>query len=228
MIEEVTLWLGTGPRTERSSRDGWFGWNRPRSRLPPSAAIAVPAGSRTTGPSDQIKTSFDAGAQTGQYDSTVWSAYGLRKQWNTIKAEVAPWWAECSKEAYANGIADATTALRSWHDCKTGKRKGAKVKFPKFKKKTRDRLRCQYTTGALRVAGPRAVVLPGVGTMRTAENLRALWRHVKRRTGRVLSATILEKAGHWSVSLQLEIDTPHQPPRALTRSGSTWGSVPTC
>jgi putative transposase len=165
----------------------------------------------------QIKTSFDTGKTTGQYDPTVWSAYGLRKRWNTVKADTAPWWAENSKEAYANGIADATTSLKNWHDSKTGKRKGRRVGFPRFKKKTKDRARCQYTTGALRVTGPRTVVLPGVGTVATAENLRPLWRHIRRGTGRVMTATVRNKAGRWLVSLQLEIDAPHRPePRTGT------------
>ncbi|MGH3627356.1 MAG: helix-turn-helix domain-containing protein, partial [Sciscionella sp.] len=39
------------------------------------------------------------------------SAYGLRKAWNAAKAQVAPWWAENSKEAYASGCANLATAL---------------------------------------------------------------------------------------------------------------------
>ena len=87
--------------------------------------------------------------------------YSLRKRWNQVKGEAAPWWAENSKEAYAGGIAGAVTALRNWHGSRTGKRAGPKVRFPRLKKRTTDRLRCTYTTGALRVEGSRTVVLPG-------------------------------------------------------------------
>jgi putative transposase len=31
--------------------------------------------------------------------SLSWSAYRLRKLWNRVKDEIAPWWAENSKEA---------------------------------------------------------------------------------------------------------------------------------
>ncbi|HYZ52766.1 MAG TPA: hypothetical protein VE733_04545 [Streptosporangiaceae bacterium] len=68
------------------------------------------------------------------------------------------------------------------------------MRFPRRKKKTRDALRCTYTTGALRVDGPRHIVLPGVGRVATAENLRPIWRHIRRGTGRLLSATIREAA----------------------------------
>src|SRR6185312_15693680 len=57
--------------------------------------------------------------------SAIWPHYELRKRWNRVKLEVAPWWAECSKEAYSNGIADAVNALKDWHASKTGGRKGS-------------------------------------------------------------------------------------------------------
>jgi putative transposase len=147
----------------------------------------------------------------------VWSAYSLRKRWNQVKAQVAPWWAENSKEAYSTGIADAVTAPKNWQDSTVGKREGPKMRFPRRKKKTRDAPRCTYTTGALRVEGPRHIVLPGVGEVRTAENIRPIWRHIRRGTGRLLCATIRELAGRWSVSLRLEITAPWQPgPRTST------------
>lgn len=72
-------------------------------------------------------------------------------------------------------------------------------------------------TGALRVGGSGTVVLPGAGQVRTAENIRPIWRHVRRGTARLLSATIREKAGRWPVSLRLEITAPRQPaPRTST------------
>jgi putative transposase len=159
----------------------------------------------------QIKHAFDQGTQTGEHDPAVWSAWSLRKRWNAVKAEAAPWWAECSKEAFSNGIADAVAALKNWHGSKTGMREGPRVGFPRFRKKGKDRVRCTYTTGALRVEGPRYIVLPGAGRVLTAENIRPLWRHIRRGTGRVLAATVRERAGRWSVSLRLEIRAPWQP-----------------
>ena len=149
----------------------------------------------------EIRQAFDHGKQVGDHDAAVWSAWSLRKRWNSVKDRVAPWWVECSKEAYAGGIADAVAALKNWHDSKTGKREGPKAGFPRFRKKGKDPVRCTYTTGALRVEGPRHIVLPGAGRVQTAENIRPIWRHIRRGTGRVLSATVRERAGRWSVSL---------------------------
>ena len=169
-----------------------------------------------------ISGSFSTGRETGEYDSSVWPAYSLRKRWNQAKEQATrtlgretgettgSWWAENSKEAYANGIADAVTGLKNWHAAKTGKRQGPTMRFPRRKKKTKDRPRCTYTTGALRVEGSRTVVLPRAGAVRTAQNIRPLWRHVRRGTARLVSATIREKAGRWLVSLRVEITARHQ------------------
>jgi IS605 OrfB family transposase len=51
----------------------------------------------------QMGDAFDRGHETGDWDSAIWSAYSLRKQWNQVKAEIAPWWAENSKEAKTHG-----------------------------------------------------------------------------------------------------------------------------
>jgi hypothetical protein len=62
-------------------------------------------------------------------DTAVWSHYDMRRRWNQVKAEVAPWWAECSKEAYSNGIADAVTALKNWQASRVGNREGPRTGF---------------------------------------------------------------------------------------------------
>ena len=58
-----------------------------------------------------------------------WSAYGLRRAWNSAKHDVAPWWAENSKEAYSRG-------WPTWPPpCRTGPRRarasgpGARSRF---------------------------------------------------------------------------------------------------
>jgi putative transposase len=65
--------------------------------------------------------------------SLNWSTYSLRKAWNDTKNETAPWWSENSKEAYSSGLANLAIALGNWADSRTGKRKGPKMRFPKFK-----------------------------------------------------------------------------------------------
>jgi IS605 OrfB family transposase len=43
--------------------------------------------------------------------SVSWSLPALRRTWNSAKAEVAPWWPECSKEAFNTGLAQPASTV---------------------------------------------------------------------------------------------------------------------
>lgn len=151
--------------------------------------------------------------------SMSWSAYSLRKDWNQGKDEVAPWWAENSKEAYSSGLANLATALGNWADSQCGRRKGRGLGFPRFKGR-RSGLSCRFTTGAFGLTGDRRhVKLPRIGVVRTHESTRKLARHVERGTARIRSATVSLRAGRWFVSLSVEITrtdpTPARPGSAV-------------
>src|ERR1019366_1050148 len=79
--------------------------------------------------------------------SISWSLYSLRKDWNTAKGEFAPWWAECSKEAFNTGLDQLARALGNWGDSRKGKRKGRAMGFPRFKSKRKARPSIRFTTG---------------------------------------------------------------------------------
>lgn len=120
-----------------------------------------------------------------EHERTPWvntSAYGLRKAWNAAKHEVAPWWAENSKEAYATGCANLATAL--------GNRKAGRAQRPRFKSKRRSRLSCRFTVQPIGLAHDRHhVQLPVIGVVRTCESTRKLARKVEVGTARIRSAT---------------------------------------
>jgi putative transposase len=46
-------------------------------------------------------------------------------------------WRECSKEAFNTGLDGVARALRNFGDSQSGKRKGRKVGFPRFKARRR-------------------------------------------------------------------------------------------
>jgi putative transposase len=127
----------------------------------------------------------------GLTPSVSWSAYGLREEWNLAKDAVAPWWGENSKEACASGLANLAAALTNWDGSRTGKRRGLKVRFPRFKGK-RAGLSCRFTTGAFGLADAdrRHVKLPRIGLVRTHESVRKLARHVEQGRARIRSATV--------------------------------------
>ena len=72
----------------------------------------------------QVKADMDARQTDPTHESVGWTQAALRKAWNRVKDEVAPWWADNSKEAYSCGLADLATALSNWKASKTGKPQG--------------------------------------------------------------------------------------------------------
>ena len=67
----------------------------------------------------------------GLTPSLSWSSYSLRKDWNAAKDEAAPWWRECSKEAFSTGPGQLARALKNW----TGSRKGHMKRQPGTRKR---------------------------------------------------------------------------------------------
>jgi putative transposase len=66
----------------------------------------------------------------------------LRGWWNQNKRQIAPWWAENSKEAYNSGLDALTRGLRQWSASRSGKRRGPKAGFPRFKSRRHARVSC--------------------------------------------------------------------------------------
>jgi putative transposase len=130
---------------------------------------------------------------------------GLRsaESLDRAKDSTAPWWAENSKEAYSSGLANLATALGNWNGSRTGRRRGPRVRFPRFKGK-RQGMSCRFTTGAFGLPADgdrRHAKLPRIGLVRTHESTRKLARHVERGTARVRSVTVSYRQGRWFCSL---------------------------
>jgi putative transposase len=150
----------------------------------------------------QVKANLDARAADPSVPSLAWNLPTLRRVWNRAKAEVAPWWPSCSKEAYACGIADLVTALHGWSASKRGRRAGQQVGFPRFKARHRDRGRVRFTTGPMRLEPDRRhLTLPVIGKLRCKENTRRLQRLVVNGRARILSMTLSEHGGRLFVSV---------------------------
>ena len=117
--------------------------------------------------------------ETGE-SATPPSFYSLRKRWNAEKDTVCVndetgevWWPEVSKEVFADGVRGASGAYWRWQKSRSGTISGRRVDFPRFKKRGRDRDRCSFTTGTMRLeADRRHLTLPVLGTIRTHENTR--------------------------------------------------------
>jgi putative transposase len=150
----------------------------------------------------------------GEDIQVPWTFFELRRAWNQAKHEVAPWWAQNSKEAYSSGLDGLARALKNWQDSKQGRRAGRRMGFPRRKRKGRGTESCRFTTGAIRVEADRHhVTLPRLGRIRTHESTRKLARRLEQGAARILAAAIVRTQGRWFVSFTCEITRAVAPPR---------------
>jgi len=157
----------------------------------------------------QVKNDLDARRTDAAHESVGWDLAALRKAWNRAKNEVAPWWAQNSKEAYSSGLADLTRALDNWKASKDGKRKGRRVGFPRFQSARRDPGRVRFTTGTMRMEPDRrTITLPVIGGLRSKENTRRVQRHLAAGRAQILNMTLSQRWGRLFVSIGYAMRTP--------------------
>ena len=136
-----------------------------------------------------------------------WSLAALRREWNSAKAEVAPWWRANSKEAYSSGLDALARALKNFAASRSGKRAGSKVGFPRRRKRRARQESCRFTTGGIRVLeSGKHVHLPRLRTVRTHEDTRKFTRLLNEGRAKILSATVSCTADRWYVSFGCEVD----------------------
>jgi putative transposase len=147
-----------------------------------------------------------------------------------------PWRHEVCQQVFEEAAVDLGKGLSAWSASRCGTRKGKRVGFSRFKKKTGDipsfRLRNKHPNGkpaAIRVGdnGPRSVRLPGIGPIRVHDDTRRLRRMLAKDRAKILFATISRHGGRWWISLNVEaadlhIEHQHQ---ARPEDGGGWVGV---
>jgi transposase len=173
----------------------------------------------------QVRANLEARAADPSIQPMAWDLPTLRRAWNQAKADVAPWWPSCSKEAYASGIADLVAGLRNWSASKQGRRAGRPVGFPRFKVRHHDHGRVRFSTGAMRLESDhRHLTLPVIGKVRSKENTRRLQRLLVKDRARILSMTLSEHGGRLFVSVATIIaHAPRRPSEPAARCGIDLG-----
>jgi putative transposase len=162
---------------------------------------------------EHVRQRMEAKA-AGQDVEVPWTLFELRREWNQAKHQIAPWWAQNSKEAYSSGLDGLARALKNWQEAKQGRRAGPRMGFPKRKRKGRGTESCRFTTGALRVEADRHhVTLPRIGRIRTHESTRKLARRVEQGSARVMTATVTRTGDRWFVSFTCEVKRAIARPR---------------
>ncbi|HEV8163331.1 MAG TPA: helix-turn-helix domain-containing protein [Actinomycetota bacterium] len=166
---------------------------------------------------EHVRQCMEAKA-AGEDIQVPWTLFGLRRAWNRAKHQVAPWWAQNSKEAYSSGLDGLARALKNWQDSKHGRHAGPRMGFPKRKRKGRATDSCRFTTGTIRVEADRHhVTLPRLGRVRTHESTRKLARRLEQGTARIMTATAMRTQGRWFVSFTCEVTRTTAPPAGRGR-----------
>ena len=128
-----------------------------------------------------------------------WSMEAMRYIWNRIKDEVAPWWKENSKECYSSAFEGLARAFKNYFDYRDGKRKGAPVGWPKYKKRS-GRQSVGFTTGGIDILDRHHVRLPVIGAHRVKESTDKLRLKIMAGDARILRATLVDEGGKTYVS----------------------------
>ncbi|MBL4653835.1 MAG: transposase [Flavobacteriales bacterium] len=124
------------------------------------------------------------------------SAFGLKKQFNTIQKELFPWVGEVNSQAKQQSFADVGSAFSHFF---RRVKKGEKPGYPKFKKKGKSRDSFYLANIEFKVDG-HYVRLPKIGRVRMRESLRV--------SGKIMGARISREGARWYLSIQVEIAEP--------------------
>jgi putative transposase len=61
----------------------------------------------------RVKANLDARTADPTVPALAWNLPAIHRDWNQAKHQVAPWWRECSKEAYATATRRSPTPASS-------------------------------------------------------------------------------------------------------------------
>lgn len=139
------------------------------------------------------------------------------------------WRDQVRQQVFEEAAVDCGRALASWASSRHGKRKGRRIGFPRFKKKSATarafRLRNKCARGGrppIRVGDdgvPRSVTLPGIGAVAVHDDTRRVRRMLSTGRAKILFATVSQRAGRWYVTLNVEAADLH--PRLHHRARNT-------
>jgi len=137
-----------------------------------------------------------AGLEVTKDDYVSTSHFGLLYLWAGRRDELAPWWAENGSSTYNDAAQRLSKAFTNFH-------KG-RAKFPTFKRRGQ--------SGSVRIVGPAVrlddshhVTISRIGTIKTYESTRKLYRHIERGSGRIVAATLRHRNGKWTISFTAEV-----------------------
>ncbi|MCP9275170.1 RNA-guided endonuclease InsQ/TnpB family protein [Mycolicibacterium arenosum] len=145
------------------------------------------------------------------------------------------WRRDVCQQVFEEAAVDLGAGLKAWSESRSSKRKGRRIGFPRFKKKTGTvpsfRLRNKHSKGrppTIRVGDGdryRSVTLPGIGQVAVHDDTRRLRRMVAKGRARVLFATISYRGGRWWCAVTVEAADLHSARQHPSRPDDPGGWV---
>lgn len=126
----------------------------------------------------------------------------IKKDFNALKRDEFPWVMDVTKNAAEDGFRRLNASLSNYFNSQSGKRKGERVHFPKFKSKKRAKMSFTLDYERFGINGHWFHISKLDDPINMAEILRF--------DGRLKWATISNTAGKWYASVQIEIE-PTEP-----------------
>jgi Probable transposase/Helix-turn-helix domain len=136
-----------------------------------------------------------------------WSLYSLRREWNRAKGDVAPWWGECSEEAFNTGLDNLARSLKALASPAAGDARARRSGSPGSSPATAAGFWSGSPPGRS-AARPDTGVLPRLGRIKLDEDGAGLVAKVEAGTARVISAAAGFERGRWFVSFTVDTQRP--------------------
>ena len=132
----------------------------------------------------------------------------LQKLWYERRAETAPWFTENASSTYSYAQLHLAQAFANYF--------AGRTRVPAFKSKGRSE---SFTLvgGSARLVDSHHVRLSRIGEVNTYESMRKLYRHLERGRARILSVTVTERRGNYTLAHRR--DEPSHPRTATARAG---------
>jgi putative transposase len=138
----------------------------------------------------------DASEEVTNDDYFGTSHFDLLYLWAKHRDELAPWWRENGASAYNDAAQRLSRAFTNWRINRTN--------FPTFKSKCGSGS-VRFTNQKIRLTDSHHVRINRIGELKTYESTRKLYRRLERGTGRIVAATVTQRAGKWTIAFTVEV-----------------------
>ncbi|MBN9160100.1 MAG: transposase [Myxococcales bacterium] len=177
-----------------------------------------------------VRDALASKSDEGPSPFVPWSGFDLINAFNRWKTTAAagadesgapglPWRTQVCQQVFEEAAVDLGSALAAFSAGRKGERKGKRARFPRFKKKTRDRPSFRLRNkghgakSAIRLGvgdDPRMLRLPKLGDLAVRECTRRLRRMLAKGRAKILFATVaLRSSGRWMVSMNVAAQELH-------------------